>query len=647
MLKNIDILVKKVIDNWSYEFLDNFLIKEKLSDEHLLLLYKLGRYNFFLENFNHIDRLSLLLDITSKELQDFMFLCLKQTSINENFLSSKYKNSYISFLSSHLYIINFEDFQLFLKILNEVKNSQDLILQSFFLKNSIDFFYINSSDIFFKGGIYFVMLEIIYNNFLDTLGGKLYYDKLRVIAGKYFYQKKSYSGDRIALCLNGQLRPGWRESIKALIDSFSKFGNIDVFVHSWDTESLWPGPGGNGIGWIRKFFHPMLNECPAELIMSNVDFSKKFPNVFKVISKEFTKKISPKNISILSNKIKKITLESYAKVVERLGDLKNDSKIYYGIYQVYKSMEEYERQNNFKYDFVIRIRPDYIIEKNDINIEDLHSLELNEIYDMRYFCGLDGSLQIGRRNAMENYMKTWEYAKENQKNLYFNSNLKNYPQTCMSPGTGFLSHYILSQWVDFLKLKVIKMNIKFSHLNDFLFGNISFPDVKNELDKDIHFIRKNKIFNENQIEKIINFFDLIAQQYKIIAKYPDNLARLKVQNHLSYKLGQAMIDNSKSILGCIRMPFVLFYIQEKHYKEQLAYNQKIKINPDLILPSLKEYPDYEEALKIKNYFSYKLGEAFIKASKNWYKGGYIKFLFFDLPRLNKNRKNKNIVKRFK
>lgn len=156
MLKNIDILVKKVIDNWSYEFLDNFLIKEKLSDEHLLLLYKLGRYNFFLENFNHIDRLSLLLDITSKELQDFMFLCLKQTSINENFLSSKYKNSYISFLSSHLYIINFEDFQLFLKILNEVKNSQDLILQSFFLKNSIDFFIL--IQVIFFSKVEFILL---------------------------------------------------------------------------------------------------------------------------------------------------------------------------------------------------------------------------------------------------------------------------------------------------------------------------------------------------------------------------------------------------------------------------------------------------------------------------------------------------------
>ncbi|EAI0024838.1 sugar transferase, partial [Campylobacter jejuni] len=527
------------------------------------------------------------------------------------------------------------DCQLFLKILNEVRNSQDLILQSFFLKNSIDFFYINSSNIFFRDGIYFIMLEIIYSNFLNTLGGRLYYDKLRVIAGEYFYQKKSYSGSRIALCLNGQLRPGWRDSIKALIDSFSHLGNIDVFIYSWNMENLWPGSGGNGIGWIRRFFHPMLHRCPPELIMSNIDFSKKFPNVFNVISKELNKTISIKDILILNNKIKKVTLESYSKVVNRLGELKNDSKIYYGIYQVYKSMEEYEKQNNFKYDFIIRVRPDYVIEKNDIKIEDLHLLELNDIYDARYFCGLDGSLQIGRRNAMEIYMKTWAYAKENKENPYFNTFLKNFPQTCMSPGNGFLSHYFLSQWVDFLKLRVVKMNIKFSYLNNFLFDNISFPDVKNELNKDIWHIKKNKIFNEVQIGKIIDFFDLIAKKYKIISKNHSNLAKTKIQNHLAYKLGQAIIDNSKSIWGYIKMPFVLFYIRYKHQKEQLDYIQRRKINPELVLPPLEDCSDYEEALKIKNYFSYKLGEAFIKASKNWYKGGYIKFIFKDVPRLKR------------
>ncbi|HDZ5371488.1 TPA: sugar transferase, partial [Campylobacter jejuni] len=36
---------------------------------------------------------------------------------------------------------------------------------------------------------------------------------------------------------------------------------------------------------------------------------------------------------------------------------------------------------------------------------------------------------------------------------------------------------------------------------------------------------------------------------------------------------------------------------------------------------LETYPDYNEALKEKECFTYKLGEAFIKASKNWYGGG--------------------------
>lgn len=74
MLNNADILIKKAIDNWSYEFLDNFLNNENLSDEHLLLMYKLGRYNFFLENIDYIDRLSSFLNTDSKDLYDLSLI---------------------------------------------------------------------------------------------------------------------------------------------------------------------------------------------------------------------------------------------------------------------------------------------------------------------------------------------------------------------------------------------------------------------------------------------------------------------------------------------------------------------------------------------------------------------------------------------
>ena len=106
-----------------------------------------------------------------------------------------------------------------------------------------------------------------------------------------------------------------------------------------------------------------------------------------------------------------------------------------------------------------------------------------------------------------------------------------------------------------------------------------------------------------------------------------NSAKYRIKNHLSYKLGSAMILNSKSVLGYIRMPFVLSYIFEIHKKEQEIYNEKINKNPKLKLPKLESYSDYAEALKCKNHLSYKLGNAFLKAHKYRFLGGYIWLLF--------------------
>ncbi|EOJ2584254.1 hypothetical protein ACM1MZ_001743, partial [Campylobacter coli] len=98
-------------------------------------------------------------------------------------------------------------------------------------------------------------------------------------------------------------------------------------------------------------------------------------------------------------------------------------------------------------------------------------------------------------------------------------------------------------------------------------------------------------------------------------------AKIRIQNQLSYKLGQAMIVNSKSFLGYLIMPMALLSIMISHKQEQKIYQEKIKKNPSLKLPPLESYPDYKEALKFKNHLSYKLGEALIKASNNWYGGG--------------------------
>ncbi|HED0866571.1 TPA: alpha-2,3-sialyltransferase [Campylobacter coli] len=135
---------------------------------------------------------------------------------------------------------------------------------------------------------------------------------------------------------------------------------------------------------------------------------------------------------------------------------------------------------------------------------------------------------------------------------------------------------------------------------------------------------------KNKDELIQNTNNLLSFQTKY------GTAKTRIQNQLSYKLGQAMILNSKSILGYLIMPMALLSIIISHKQEQKIYQEKIKKDPSLKLPPLENYPDYKEALKEKECLTYKLGEALIKANKTWYKGGYVK-MWFEIGKFKEKR----------
>ncbi len=115
-------------------------------------------------------------------------------------------------------------------------------------------------------------------------------------------------------------------------------------------------------------------------------------------------------------------------------------------------------------------------------------------------------------------------------------------------------------------------------------------------------------------------------------------AKSRIKNQLTYKLGEAMIANSKSLWGYIKMPYILSYIKETHQTNQKLYQEKIKANPSLKLPPLETYPDYNEAIKIKEHLSYKLGEALIDADKSKLKIGYLT-LWFKCKNITKEHKD--------
>ncbi|MCW1316472.1 hypothetical protein OLO85_04070 [Campylobacter jejuni] len=74
---------------------------------------------------------------------------------------------------------------------------------------------------------------------------------------------------------------------------------------------------------------------------------------------------------------------------------------------------------------------------------------------------------------------------------------------------------------------------------------------------------------------------------------------------------------------------------------KIIYKCAKKYDSDLIFPLLENCYDYQEALKEKECLTYKLGQAFIKASKTWYKGGYVKFILKDVPRLKREFEKEN------
>lgn len=199
----------------------------------------------------------------------------------------------------------------------------------------------------------------------------------------------------------------------------------------------------------------------------------------------------------------------------------------------------------------------------------------------------------------------------------------------------------------------------FTYLLDFLIEGKNFIEDYNKrqdsiklspLQTQITTLTNEKINLQNQLSQLQNTLNSLPIK-KLGIKMNDFMpkitmispvsAKARIQNQLSYKLGQAMIINSKSILGYIRMPFVLSYIKDKHKQEQKIYQEKIRKDSSLKLPPLESYPDYKEALKEKECFTYKLGQALIQANKTWYGGGYIKLLF-EIRKLKRGFRNRKI-----
>lgn len=83
----------------------------------------------------------------------------------------------------------------------------------------------------------------------------------------------------------------------------------------------------------------------------------------------------------------------------------------------------------------------------------------------------------------------------------------------------------------------------------------------------------------------------------------------RVKNHLSYRLGAAMISRSRTISGWIGMPWGILIVI-KQYKAERSQNSHVK------LPPIAKYDDAAEADKVRKHLSYRLGSTLIQYGRN-------------------------------
>lgn len=166
---------------------------------------------------------------------------------------------------------------------------------------------------------------------------------------------------RIAICLSGQSRT-WEYCIDS-IQSFLKDDEyeIDYFIHTWDINDYRPIETKNGEE--RYFYKSDLN------IEKYIQFYN--PKSYKIQSFELFQK-----------KLEKIKIPKY-----HYADSVNMLNQMYSFKQSIVLKRLYERKNNFKYDIVLKVRPDlfFVYDSLRKNLELLEPFEKGKFFSYFQF----------------------------------------------------------------------------------------------------------------------------------------------------------------------------------------------------------------------------------------------------------------------
>ncbi|HEE8973802.1 TPA: sugar transferase, partial [Campylobacter jejuni] len=84
----------------------------------------------------------------------------------------------------------------------------------------------------------------------------------------------------------------------------------------------------------------------------------------------------------------------------------------------------------------------------------------------------------------------------------------------------------------------------------------------------------------------------------------------RVENQLSYKIGKILI-NTKDIKSILKAPIEIIMSVLEHKRKSKIYQTLVNIDKKYAMPPLESYSDFNEALRLKEHLTYKLGKSFL------------------------------------
>lgn len=233
---------------------------------------------------------------------------------------------------------------------------------------------------------------------------------------------------KIALCLSGQIR-NWKKCSKSIKEKIIDRYNADVFIHTWTCKG---------------------KSVPHDFYLKNWEEDDENIN-FEVFNFYKPKKI----------KIDFQNLKYFKKYIPQNHRFYNTLMMWYSIREANKLSKEYELENKFEYDVIIRCRFDLYFEEFGIenyskeilylppneNIDSKWTSEMKQMFDIngiRYMP--NDQLAYGKRNIIDVY------------SIFYDELIRNINKYPLHP-EGALSEYLWNNNInvkinDFIKMKI-------------------------------------------------------------------------------------------------------------------------------------------------------------------------------------------------